>query len=924
MIYFCGQERRRSLVRAQVELQGIDHLEVVDTEFNDTTVQDRRPERQRVLRVFFVETESDTELRDLLERITTAHVPPVRIVGGDAVRGVRVAHVTTRPAPSDQAMDPWGAPPRPHLEVTVDRPGDYSTYTLSLVEPDTGLPPTGLDPQLASVDFSFKVECPSDFDCRRSCDCPAPLFVAPNLDYLAKDYASFRQLMLDRLALLLPDWRERNPADLGIMLVELLAYVGDYLSYRQDAMATEAYLGTARRRVSVRRHARLVDYPMHDGCNARTWVQVRVTSEAGSGVVLAPYVVFKADTKTVTPTDTPPVLPVGSTDVIRRTRFLTRIEGPTVLAEHEFQRLASNQEIEIFEPLERAHLFPAHNEMRFYTWGSEECCLPKGATKAALVDGAGDDRLRLRAGDVLVFVEKIGPRTGDPADADLARRHAVRLTRVHPEATLHMQDRIVVGREASTEPSTDPLTNRAYVEIEWAEADALPFPFCLSARAAESGRLIEDVSVAWGNIVLADHGATRPGREALPEVPSPNPALAPVNTSNCEQNETPGRRTLAARYQPALREGPITQAAGYDSSRPVSAALDWNLREVLPSIRLADQQGRVWTPRHDLLSSDAFAPEFVVEVENDGRATIRFGDDENGMRPGEGARFEATYRVGNGATGNIAADTLAHLVADYVLVPNSRPDGTPSPPDKPPLRGVPPAGLIESVRNPLPGRGGLEPETLEEVRRDAPVAFRVQERAVTPQDYADKAGLHPDVQRAAATLRWTGSWQTIFLTVDRRGGRLVDSRFEVELRAHLERFRLAGHDLEIDGPRYVPLELTLAACVAPDFFRSDVAAALRRIFDNRSHPDGTRGFFHPDHFTFGQAVLVSHIAAEAQGVPGVRWVDVTLLRRQGDRASPPVPANGVFSLDRLEIARLDNDPNFPDRGVLRIEARGGR
>ena len=67
----------------------------------------------------------------------------------------------------------------------------------------------------------------------------------------------------------MPDWRERNPADLGVALVELLAYVGDHLSYRQDAVATEAYLGTARRRVSVRRHARLVDYRMHDGCNAR-------------------------------------------------------------------------------------------------------------------------------------------------------------------------------------------------------------------------------------------------------------------------------------------------------------------------------------------------------------------------------------------------------------------------------------------------------------------------------------------------------------------------------------------------------------------------------------------------------------------------------------------------------------------------------
>ena len=72
----------------------------------------------------------------------------------------------------------------------------------------------------------------------------------------------------------MPEWRERHVPDIGITLVELLAYVGDHLSYYQDAVATEAYLGTARQRISVRRHARLVDYQMHEGCNARAWVTI--------------------------------------------------------------------------------------------------------------------------------------------------------------------------------------------------------------------------------------------------------------------------------------------------------------------------------------------------------------------------------------------------------------------------------------------------------------------------------------------------------------------------------------------------------------------------------------------------------------------------------------------------------------------------
>src|SRR5438552_6910036 len=172
------------------------------------------------------------------------------------------------------------------LTVTVNQTGDFSIYTLRLVASATDdSAPNGYDPRLAEVELSFKVDCPTPFDCKPDCTCAPEELAEPRIDYLVKDYATFRQLMLDRMSLLVPQWWERTPADLGVTLVELLAYAGDQLSYQQDAIATEAYLGTARRRVSVRRHARLVDYPMHDGCNARTFVALDVAS-ALDGVVL--------------------------------------------------------------------------------------------------------------------------------------------------------------------------------------------------------------------------------------------------------------------------------------------------------------------------------------------------------------------------------------------------------------------------------------------------------------------------------------------------------------------------------------------------------------------------------------------------------------------------------------------------------------
>lgn len=901
---FCCNDARRLLVRKHATLNGIDRLEVVDRELVGTS---RAPLRQRILRVFFVKPPAGP----LLSRLKPKFTGRVVLTGGDRVTAIAVEDVKFR------TNAPLGA----RLEVRVLPRGDYSTYTLSLLAPDSDQPLAGLDPQLAAVDFWFKIECENKFDCAPVCDCPVENAPAPELDYLAKDYASFRQLILDRMAALLPNWRERNPADLGITLVELLAYVGDYQSYRQDAIATEAYLGTARQRVSVRRHARMLDYAMHDGCNARVWVQVRLKALPGGPFALHRRLTFNTSAGKWEPAKSEPTPSPNQPPRLLRTRFATRlVPGESAITNEDFARLVPEVEPEVFEPLEDAELVPEHNEIQFYAWGSDECCLPRGATKATLRGTFPN----LHKGAVLIFAEKFGPKTGDPADADPGHRHAVRLTRVTPN-----QDTVVLENGAPV-----PVT-----EIEWAAADALSFVLCLSSVSEHDGRLIPGVSVALGNIILADHGLTLPLLEPDPAkagawlqpgedagtVPEPNPDLAPVAVAACGHCSEEPRLSAPPRFHPRLKEDPLTHGAtqtrsqrptdepnelAFNPAAPAADVFDWDMEHVLPAARLGDSRGMVWEPQRDLLSSGAAAAEFVAEIENDGRATIRFGDDECGMRPGSTTRFAAVYRVGNGTRGNVGAESVVHVVGAGLLdaARNLR-DAT---------------KVIEAVSNPLPARRGADPETLEQVRQYAPAAFRVPKRAVTPDDYATMAGLHPEVQRAAATLRWTGSWHTIFLTVDRRGGRLVDDDFEISLRDHLEPFRMAGHDLEIDGPRFVSLELKLLVCVDTDYFRSDVEAAVRDVFSRRTRSDGSRGFFHPDNFTFGQPVLLSRIYAAAQAVPGVRHVEILTLRRLGVTRPPAVPPDGVLVIDRLEIARLESDPNFPDRGQLELEMRGGR
>ncbi|GIV60246.1 MAG: putative baseplate assembly protein [Rhodothermaceae bacterium] len=841
--YTCRTPRRRNLTDATA-LNGIDYLEVLDAEAPAGSP------RQRTLLVRLLEP--------VPADLTAGNL---RITGG-----VRVAHVGVewaRAADDAEAAFAEGllneaerdfllARPDPDhlLVVRTDTEGDHSTYTLSIVtSPTSDVPRPDFDPVLSETPFSFKIDCPSEFDCAPVQACPPEPPSAPPLDYLARDYGTFRRLLLDRLSVTLPEWTERNPADLGIALVEVLAYTGDYLSYQQDAVATEAYLGTARRRPSVRRHARLLDYAMHDGVNARAWVCLEVDA-GGDGLVLAPE---------------------DATGF--RTRLLTRMPEPVVLDPGTWETARALHRPEVFELLTGTTLYAAHNTIRLYTWSDEACCLPAGATRATLRDDE-TARLRLRPGDVLLFEEVRGAATGLEADADPARRHAVRLTRTVPEAGVAPD-----GTRTPGPLTRDPVTDEPVVEVEWAAGDALPFSLCLSARIGD--RYEEDLTVARGNVVLADAGRSI-AAEALP-LPE-----------------------AAARYRPKLAERGLTYRVPFDAAaaaaRPAAEAVRQEPRAALPAVTLTGG-GLTWTPRRDLLASGRFAAEFVVEMEDDGTARLRFGDGVYGRRPEAGLALTATYRVGNGPDGNVGAEALAHVVTA--------------------------AGGISRVRNPLPATGGTAPETPAQVKLYAPQAFRIQERAVTEADYADVARRHPEVQKAVARRRWTGSWFTLFLAVDRTGGRPVDAAFEADLRAFLERFRLAGQDLEIDGPRFVPLDVAFTVCVAPGFFRADVKTALLDALSARDLPDGRRGFFHPDHFTFGQPVYLSRLLATAMAVPGVQWIDAEVhpaKPHRFQRRGQPYHGEyeqGFIDMGRLEIARLDNDPNRPENGKIELFMQGG-
>ena len=180
------------------------------------------------------------------------------------------------------------------------------------------------------------------------------------------------------------------------------------------------------------------------------------------------------------------------------------------------------------------------------------------------------------------------------------------------------------------------------------------------------------------------------------------------------------------------------------------------------------------------------------------------------------------------------------------------------------------------------------------------------------------------IQRAVATIRWTGSWYVVVVAVDPMGTETVDDAFLAEVGDYIDGYRMAGHDLQVVGAQYAALEVGLAVHVDDAYRRDLVRADLLDVMSNRRLPDGRLGLFHPDRLTFGTTVYLGPIVTAAQAVPGVSYVEVTRFQRYRQPGTD-ARATGRIEIGPGEIARLDNDPNRPERGRFYLdELDGGR
>lgn len=652
---------------------------------------------------------------------------------------------------------------------------------------------------------------------------------------------------------------------------------------------------------------------------------------------------------------------------------------------------------------DRIPLYEAHNEIHFYTWDESQCWLEQGATSATLVDY--DDRavatLRtpcvtspsdqpacqrklcgLSVGDFLVFEEVVGPLTGNTSDADHSKRHVIRITNINQ--------------------TSDPVKGcgkceRFILEIEWDRRDALPFPLCISSkRPPPYCDAVRNVSVARGNLFLVDHG------RSLDRIPLGNPVQSVQRQVDCGSAWNPPRiETTLVPFRPVIDQPNLCYSQALVENGPASESLVQDLSKSHPSVRLiaipsadgiepisitseflkSDDGDRLrqiwsrlseseqivlenmlrpdeavelrelirgfgpqrpagsrkerlrqllgrlltegtWESNFDLMDTGPEDRQFVVEMDERRRAHVRFGDGEHGRALEPGTQFYVEMRAGGGTRGNVGAEQITRVVIRQNAFLT-----------------------VNQVRNPLPAKGGTDPEPIEQAKLLAPHAYKKdQPRALIASDYGRlaQAKFSDRIQSIYASSRHAGTFEWIDVAIDPRGSEIDSSKLVQEVQAYLDRVRKIGHLVRVTLQTTVPVDLQMNVTINPHYPRQLVHGAIASRLSNQTLEDGLLGFFHPDRMVLGRSIHSNEIIHEVLQVDGVVKAQVTRLGRLGEcdesknnqsmhtnASAIPSSATGggqwtefTLPLGPLEVATLDRNSKCGGRLTLSLE--GGR
>ncbi len=265
-----------------------------------------------------------------------------------------------------------------------------------------------------------------------------------------------------------------------------------------------------------------------------------------------------------------------------------------------------------------------------------------------------------------------------------------------------------------------------------------------------------------------------------------------------------------------------------------------------------------WNPVLTLAGSGPDDRDYTIDR---ARGILTFGDGANGRIPPDGASaLGRVIRTGGGASGNVAAGSIAQLLGAVVGV--------------------------QSVTNPVAAEGGSDAETISSFVDRGPQTVRHRGRAISVSDYATLAQEASSAVAFARAIpvhdpggRTLPGWVTVLIlpnSLDPRPwpsfGLREEVRIYLESRAPAD---LVGR-IFVTGPDYLAIDVsaTLAPKVASE--AGDVDTAARAALAAFLHPlfGGPSG----NGWDLGRSVYLSDVAAALERGAGLDFVsDLELL-----------------------------------------------
>jgi hypothetical protein len=551
---------------------------------------------------------------------------------------------------------------------------------------------------------------------------------APDVDYLTRDYEGYRQLLVAHLDRSGTPWRERSAADAGMVLVEILANQLDHLAYAGDAVATEAFLRTARRRESVRRHAALGDYVLSRGSASHGYQHFELEDgaqkELPRGAQLSPPLATGQNPEHRLIFET---IEEASLDA-RRNRFAlerSAASGTTLLrlsfpdgsqpdlvtlgfrtADRLCVRDRDKGEIVTVAAVGGHTLTLAEPLSHTYLAGSDD--------RAAIVLG---NLVRIRQGKAICEWIELGwggVAMGEVSDAAYFRRRLDKL-RV-------LQGRVEATREEwpILDRNTPRLEKAFQAGIEAARDEWLELIWTDAAQQIRwAVRLLREKSVLDDSdrsllVTRLDQAGAR-----LMSILTHLGWATPAELIPSDRVTIPGQRLEVIRES---QEKPVIWFSG----EPTLEVRTYH-----------DGVSSEWQEVTDFLLSAPADRHYVVELDNRGNATLCFGDGVNGALLPAGSEVFARWVEGDLQARDLGAVALTRLVYE------------------PGSDSASPASWLKETWNPLPTCDGSPPEVLAQVPRKVRLALLDQVIPVTRADYTELLARLPGVAEAVVLQAMT-------------------------------------------------------------------------------------------------------------------------------------------------------------------------